>query len=378
MFSYEPKKLRGIRHDPAVGPMAAEFEAFEPNPKYAFGPMHVPPYAPLREIPSHIGRDAPTDCPPITPVKSPPPRDGLSLHVRNLVKALWKQAEPAQGAQRGSLQIGGARGRAGQQNESFAQRMLRQKKELAPYRSQVSPTGASPESFAESEMTLDWKEMDQIQRTSAFTFRGDRDGPATLLNARGGFKPPATRTDRSYLEGDIYSHFAGYLKRRYDRELTKEDFLAAIDRTLGDRRAQETLIAYLLWRKLVEKEQFHLGRMTVDECLKAFISTSTSLPVSMYFASGRGTGAGWMYVTFVSNGFSVPNYSLGSGENHKWATGEHEIAQMGPIPPDRIVGFRHVANLRTLDGPVYFRESFRKSEAQPFGRMFDILSGMRQ
>jgi hypothetical protein len=125
-------------------------------------------------------------------------------------------------------------------------------------------------------------------------------------------------------------------------------------------------------------EQFHLGRMTVDECLKAFISTSTSMPVSMYFATGRGTGPGWMYVTLVDNGFSVPNYATGEGGNHKWATGEHEIAKMGHIPPEDIVGFRHVKDLSALDGPVYVRESFRKSESHPFSRIFDILSGMPQ
>jgi hypothetical protein len=378
MFGYEPKKLRGFAHDSAIGAMAAEFECFEPNPKYAYGPKYSPSYAPLRPIPSHMGRDAPTDCPPITPVKAPPPRDGLTQHVRSLVKSLWKRAEPADGAERGKLQIGAARGSATRGNESFAKRMLRERAELTPYRQQVSPTGANRENFDENEMALDWKSMDQIQRTSAFTFRGDRDGPDILINKRRGFKPPSTRTDRGYLEGGIYEHFADYLKRRYGRALTKQDFLAAVDQTIADSKARETLVAYMLWRKLAEKEQFHLGRMTVDECLKAFISTSTSMPVSMYFATGKGTGPGWMYVTLVSNGFSVPNYATGEGENHKWATGEHEIAKMGQIPPEDIVGFRHVTDLGTLDGPVYFRESFRKSESHPFSRIFDILSGMPQ
>lgn len=136
--------------------------------------------------------------------------------------------------------------------------------------------------------------------------------------------------------------------------MTKQDFLSAVDQTITDKKAQETLVAYMLWRKLAEKEQFHLGRMTVDECLKAFISTSMSMPVSMYFATGRGAGPGWMYVTLVSNGFSVPNYATGKGGNHKWATGEHEIAKMGQIPPEDIVGFRHVTDLNTLDGPCTF------------------------
>jgi hypothetical protein len=372
VFEYRPKKLQGVQHDPAIGPLAAEFECFEPNPKYAFGPKHVPPYAPLRPLPSHIARDAPKDCPPITPVKVVPARDGLSLHVQHLVKALWKGAEPTAGVTRGAVRIGNER-HADQRPRLAA---IRDRAANAPFRPQVAPTGA--DSFNEGEMALDWKAMDQIQRVSAFTFRGDRDGPNTLINVRKGFKPPATRTDRSYLEGAIYEHFASYLQRRYGRALTQKDFLAAVDQTVGGRAAQETLVAYMLWRKLVEKEQFHLGRMTVDECLKAFISTSTSLPVSMYFATGRGTGAGWMYVTLVSHGFSVPNFAVGDGNNHKWATGEHEIAKMGSIDPADIVGFRHVADLHTLDGPVYFRESFRKSESHPFARLFDILSGMPQ
>ncbi len=51
---------------------------------------------------------------------------------------------------------------------------------------------------------------------------------------------------------------------------------------------------------------------------------------------------------------------------------------MGQIPAADIVGFRHVKDLATLDGPVYFRESFRKSESHPFARIFDIMSGMPQ
>ena len=51
---------------------------------------------------------------------------------------------------------------------------------------------------------------------------------------------------------------------------------------------------------------------------------------------------------------------------------------MGPIAPEEFVAFRHVKDPSTLDGPAYLRESFRKSESQPFARPFDIVSGMRQ
>jgi hypothetical protein len=367
-----PKKLQGYIHHPEIGAVAGEFECLEPNQKYAYGPQYSPRYANIKPIPSHISRDAPTDCPPITPVKALPPHVPLPMYVRGLIKKLWKRAEPAQDAQRGAVRIGGSR----YQQTSFAATMQRERNFFKPYKQHVSPTGA--DAFGEGEMALDWKEMDQIKRISAYTFRGDRDGPSILLNNRGGFKPPASRTDRSYLEGAIYEHFADYMKRRYGTEVTQKDFLAAVDQTLTDSIAQKTLIAYMLWRKLVDGEKYHLGRMTADECLKAYISTSTSLPVSMYFATGRVGNPGWMYVTLVRGGFAVPKYDMIGGNNHKWATGEHEIAKLGPIAPEDIVGFRHAKDMYTLDGPVYVRHSFRKDESHPFARIFDILSGMRQ
>lgn len=80
----------------------------------------------------------------------------------------------------------------------------------------------------------------------------------------------------------------------------------------------------------------------------------------------------------ASDDISVPNLALGEGNNHERATGEHEIAKIGPIAPQDIVAFRHVKDLYTLDGAVHFRASFRKRESQPFACRFDILSGMQQ
>ncbi len=194
------------------------------------------PYSPVTPIANYAGREQPKSCPPITPVNAVPLRAGLSLHVQHLVKALWKGAEPAANVTRGAIRIGNAR-QADQRPRLAA---IRDRAANTAFRPQVAPTGA--DSFNEGEMALDWKEMDQIQRVSAFTFRGDRDGPNALLNARQGFKPPTTRTDRSYLEGAIYEHFASYLKRRYKRELTKQDFLAAVDQTVTGSKAQETLV----------------------------------------------------------------------------------------------------------------------------------------
>jgi len=372
MFGYQPKRLQRITHDPAIGGVAVEFECFEPNPKYAYGAAYKPPYAPLKPLPSHIARDAPSDCPPITPVKVMPPNPPLPLEVRQLVRSLWKRAEPAQDAQRGAVRIGNTR----QADQRPRMAAIRDRAANVPYKQHVSPTKA--DSFNEGEMSLDWKEMEKIHRVSAYTFRGDRDGPSQLLHTRGGFKPPDTRSDRSYIEGAIYDHFADYLTRRFGTTVTKPDFLAAVNQNIKD---SKTFVAYMLWRKLVDKEKFHLGRMTVDECLKAYISTSTSLPVSTWFAAGRGGGTepGWVYVTLVHGGYSVPRLSPNAGsDNHKWATGEHEIAKLGAIDPDDIVGFRHIKDCHTLDGPIYFRPEFRKLEPHPFARIFDILSGMPQ
>jgi hypothetical protein len=68
------------------------------------------------------------------------------------------------------------------------------------------------------------------------TFRGDTRSPLNVVVKARGFHPPISRTDRYYLENNVYEAFENYLSRRYSRTLTKEEFLLVLARiTLRDR-----------------------------------------------------------------------------------------------------------------------------------------------
>jgi hypothetical protein len=58
-----------------------------------------------------------------------------------------------------------------------------------------------------------------------------------------------------------------------------------------------------------------------------------------------------------------------------WGAEEAEIAQWGPIPAERIVGFVHVQADKIPDGPIFIRRSFRAAEPEAFEHMFKVMSG---
>ena len=83
---------------------------------------------------------------------------------------------------------------------------------------------------------------------------------------------------------------------------------------------------------------------------------------------------GWLYVVIVQSGYVVPLITAQSSPD--WGTREAEIAQYGPIPADRIVGFTFIQTDPIEPyGPIFMRKSFREKEPKAFEFMFDMMSG---
>lgn len=354
MFEYKPDRSHGNLGYDEIGTIDSDFEAFKPNPKYSWKKGE-------RIMPSK-------DIWKIVHAKTAPPIGKLPQIIENVLKQTWKFAEPKAGAQRGNFMMGTHRGNV---PNSFQKQT---------YHPQVRPVAQHMEvTFGSTaEIATDWKLFDQIERTNAVTFRGDLRSPREILQQYGGFNPPNTRTDRFYLENAIYDKFSDYLERRYQRPLSKEDFLRAVDSTIPNDADKKILVDYMMWRKICEGESMHLGRMLTQECLKGYISTSRAIDSAVGFGTRHLRQIGWVYLTIVHAGFIVP-----WGKTAYWGSEEAEIAQWGPIPAERIVGFARFdpdGNRGTnprglLDSDIYIRRSFRKREPEAFEKMFKIFSG---
>lgn len=331
-----------------VGEVVTRFEPLTPDPQYRF-----------------VGRIPPTSWGIVKP-KTGPPIGDLPELIKNLIKATWKFAEPdaskfdathARAASHG-ISIGARGGGVPVGDYKFHQ-------QVRPTKPDIHTTFMNDTAIAS-----DWKVFDWIRRTNAVTFRGDSRSPNTVIKAQG-FYPPNSRTDTYYLENNIYPAFEDYFKRRYGRNLSSVDFLDVIDGTAATPSAKSLLVDYMMWRKITERESVHLGRMVESECLKGYISTARSIDTSLHFATGYGQKPGWLYLTVVHSGFVVPG-----GKEHYWGSAESEIAQWGPIPADRIVGFVHVQQNKIPNGPIFIRRSFRVTEPEAFEHMFKVMSGM--
>lgn len=361
MPSYKPKPaIYDNSMTPELGYLPTEFEVFEPNPKYGFE-----------------GRRPPSkDAWKIMVPKLAPPIGNVPLVIENLINSTWKFAEPVNGASRGDLSIGmrkhahvGPNWAGVDTSTSVADK----------YHVQVRPTGSNISTTFPNKTAIasDWKVFEQIKRTNAVTFRGDTRPPINVITKCGGFHPPNSRTDQYYLENNIFQEFAAYMKRRYKCTLTQDEFLGAVNsssRSVGDKRL---LVDYMMWRKICEREAFHLGRMVENECLKGYISTARSIDTSVSFGTAFGKRSGWLYVTVVHAGFIVP-----WDKRNLWGSEEAEIAQWGSVPGERIVGFVHLGMYKDghpfigPEGPIFLRRSFRKNEPEAFEYIYNVMSGM--
>ena len=344
MFDYKPKTAtfdNSLNND--IGWLATEFEAFEPNPKYSWN---------ARPMPS---KDA---WPIVVPNKAPLIGD-LPKIIENLVKATWKYAEPKAGAARGNI-IMGTRGMAAPGNVA-AETFHAQQRPTTPNIKSTFPV--------DTPIASDWKVFEQIKRTNAVAFRGDTRPPIEVISNQNGFNPPNSRTDRFYLENNIFNAFDSYSKRRFQRPVDKGDFLRAVDSAVPAAADQKLLVDYLMWRKITEREAVHLGRMVENECLKGYISTARAIDTSIGFGTAYNSKPGWIYLVVVHGGFVVP-----WGAKNNWGSEEAEIAQWGSIPSERIVGFMHLDRFKP-DSAIFVRRSFRKNEPKAFEEMFNVMSG---
>jgi hypothetical protein len=324
-----------------LGWLPTEFEPFEPNPQYSFP----------RKPPS---KDAWKTIVP----RTAPPIGNLPHLFEKVIKATWKFAEPSANSVRGDVTIGTRGGAVPEVNDKYHP-------QVRPTKSNITTTFPNDAAIAS-----DWKVFEHIERTNAVTFRGDTRSPLAVIGKARGFHPPISRTDRYYLENNIYEEFSTYLWRRYRRPLTKEEFLQAVDTTAIAPAEKKMLVDYMMWRKITEKEAVHLGRMVENECLKGYISTARSIDTSICFGTNYTKKPGWLYLTVIHGGFVVP-----WGHKENWGSEEAEIAQWGAVPAEQIVGFRHLDQYNP-DGPIFIRHSFRKSEPEAFEYMFNVMSGM--
>jgi hypothetical protein len=329
--------------EPALGWLLTEFECFEPNPKYGWD--------------KRGGGVPKNEWKTIEPKKAPPVGD-LPEIIKRILERCWIWAGVSEDSVRGPITIG-TRGEAEPEMSDTFHPYVR------PTNSNINTTFGNNDAIAS-----DWKIFKQIARTNAVTFRGDSRTPYEVITRAKGFFPPISRTDQYYLHNNLCGEFQLYLKRRYNRVLKDEDFVRAVSTAPITDEDKALLVDYLMWRKITEREAVHLGRMVENECQKGYISTARSIDTSIEFATRRG-GNGWLYVTVVHGGFMVP-----WGDQNLWGSGEAEIAQWGPVPAERIVGFSHAKGYE-LDGPIFFRPSFRKDEPEAFEYMYNVMSGKR-
>ena len=349
MFEYKPDRSDEILPYDQIGSISSDFEGFKPNPKYGWGRGK-------RLLPKGHTKDVWKIVVP----KTAPPIGRLPQIIENMLKMTWKFSEPSAGAQRGNAMAGTHRG-----NVAASVQTQTYHPQVRPVKPAIYSTFPNSSAIAS-----DWKLFEQIERTNAVTFRGDSRPPQDVINTFGGFNPPITRTDRYYLENDIFDKFSDYLNRRFNRPLSKADFLRAVDSSLPNEADKKILIDYMMWRNITEREQMHLGRMVEQECLKGYISTSRAIESSIQFGTRHNKQAGWVYLNVVHAGFIVP-----WGSTSLWGSEEAEIAQWGPIPSERIVGFARFSAGGLLDSDIYIRRSFRKREPEAFEKTFNIFSG---
>lgn len=320
---------------------------------------------------------------PMIKAESGLPQVDLPAQLEHMIKYCWQKAAPSAGASRGRVQIGGAARQA--QLDSMHKSMnpadifkaARTKIAGSAYTKQVQPMMPFPGPEIAGTAHLkgvaqDWKLMENMERVSAYTFRGDTR-PLAAVKAAGGFQPPITRTDSWYVDNVVFPQFASYMKRRFNVDVPKFMFEAAYAQQGGGPDAQGVLRNFIVWQSMVQTETFHLGRMLASEALKGYTSTTRATGVAKGFA-GNG---GWVYLTLVQGGYLVPDKG-----KHEWTGifGEQEIALPAAIPWSNIFAFRQVAKTgsRKFAGPIYIRRGFEARNRTAFQESYQLLSGRVQ
>ena len=294
----------------------------------------------------------------------------IPKQLLDMASHCWqKGSAPASGG-RGGVQIGGARGNAFSGMATGAQQKLT---DAGKYFKQVAPTAmALSNNYAHLQgIATDWTQHVKLKRFCAYTFRGDTRAPLAIRTA-GGFSPPSTRTDDWYFKNVLHPQFAGYMKRRFNKDVDWNTFNDAFNISSGnDDSKKRLLLDYSIWRALADREALHMGRMLAEEALKGYISTTRCVTVAKAFAKANG----WVYLTLVRGGFHVP-----AKKATAWTEifGEQELAFPGKIDWRYIFAFRQVGPKTKFVGPIYFRKGFDTKNCSAFMQAHDLLSGKVQ
>jgi hypothetical protein len=306
----------------------------------------------------------------------------LPKQLQEMISHCWKKAVVPTSPRANPPMLGGAR------QQAFNNRGLQpggpadQARVMAAgqYRPMVSPTTPPPTPpGVNADMVKhlqgvanDWNVMTEMKRVNAYTFRGDTRAPAAI-KAAGGFNPPSTRNDKSYVEGAMFEQFSGYMKRRFNLTVDKQTFLDAYNKTVQNDAAKNVLLNFSIWKALTDQEAFHVGRMLANEALKGYISTTKAITVAKGFAKS----GGWVFLTLVRGGFEIPDQ-----RKHIWTAifGEQEIALPSGLAWADIYGFRQVSpkGPKKFVGPIYFRKGFAVSNPIAFQKAHDLFSGQIQ
>lgn len=234
-----------------------------------------------------------------------------------------------------------------------------------------------------------WQHMKLFDQVNAVAFRGDRRSP-TEIRAAGGFHPPATRTDAAYARA-IAEGFYLYLKRRdglnldHDRDLKEHWMREMAEYVLRPPTLEERkfFAEYHFWRQVLQGEEMHLLKMTNESFLKGYVSTTRDASKAHEGAAGSLGGSlqggltgetGWIYVVKVYGGFLLKEGVQGYDKK------ESEIAHLGSVPWDDVVGFvhRYVPDFANgggkYDSTFWFSKYFRVTHYPQFKQALAQLS----
>lgn len=293
----------------------------------------------------------------------------LEQRFKDLIAQCWKNAndDPTAGP-RGEIVAGGHR--------PAPTPAVAQHGQYVPMVSPTNPPPVLPPATQPQHLqgiATDWELHKALDRVNAYTFRGDTRTPAEV-KADGGFAPSITRKDWRFVKGSLYNEFQSYMKRRFNRAIDQDTFLAIYCKIARSDEERNLMFNYAVWRELAKAESIHMGRMLANEALKSYISTTRCTAVAKGFAKTNG----WVFVTLVNGGFLVPKKG-----RHAWTAtfGEQEIAYPGALPWNQIMGFRQVTAVNPLNftGPMFLRKGFEsKSTEKAFEKCFKALSGKKQ
>ena len=213
----------------------------------------------------------------------------------------------------------------------------------------------------------DWDLISDLVRVNAYAFRGDKRQPR-IVKEHGGFHPPSTRTDAGYMTL-VAKKFVQYMKDRFTQDVTQSEVEEYIR---GKGPAGKVLVEYEIWRAILKGEELHIGRMTQNEFLKGYVSTSRDVAKAYGFmnsasAGGKDEGLKAVYALHTEGGFLLPP----KGKNVHATTDEAEIAHPGPLPWSKVKAFRiyqtrEVAKMhvRTFQGSevLFVRKGFRGAD----------------